>query len=201
MALIAIDERFRVTAPGAAVWEFLLDPRCVVRCVPGGELGPVLDARTFDGIVRVEVGPLTLAYGGRVEVALADAAARRVRIVGRARERAGADAGAARLTLDSWLDGPPEGPTDVTARASLEVSGRIVALGRRVLEPLAHLVFQEFAAAVRAEIEAAEARRAGLAGAAPPRAGPLRAVPLVLRALRAWLGATLTSRATRGRAS
>jgi carbon monoxide dehydrogenase subunit G len=196
VATIALDESFSVTAPAAAVWDFLLDPRRVVACVPGGALGPVIGDRAFEGTVRVELGPLTLAYGGQVELALVDAAARRVRIVGRARERAGADA--ARLTLDSWLAGPPEGPTEVTARASVEVSGRIVALGLGVLAPLGHLVFQEFAGAVRDAIEAAGPRRAGETPTPPP-ATRLRAVPLVLRALRAWLAAVVTRRATGGR--
>jgi carbon monoxide dehydrogenase subunit G len=189
MAAITIDERFRVGAPQAAVWDFLVDPRRVVGCVPGGELGAVLDDRTFDGTVRVEVGPLTLAYGGRVELAEVDAVARRVKIVGRARERAGTDS--ARLTLESWLDAPPEGGTEVTARARVDVAGRIVGLGLGFLQPLAHLVFQEFAARVGAEIEAAEARRrSGVAGGGPvARTAPLRAFPLVLRALRAWLSA------------
>jgi carbon monoxide dehydrogenase subunit G len=195
---IALDERFSVTAPAAAVWDFLLDPRRVVVCVPGGELGPVIGDRAFEGTVRIEVGPLTLAYGGQVELAEVDAVARRVRIVGRARERAGADA--ARLTLDSWLEGPPEGPTEVTARASVDVSGRIVALGLGVLAPLAHLVFQEFAGAARDAIEAGGRGRSGDAPA-PSRGTPLRAVPLVLRALRAWLAAVVTGRATGGRSS
>jgi carbon monoxide dehydrogenase subunit G len=193
MAAIAIDERFTVDAPPAAVWAFLVDPRCVVSCVPGGELGPVLDDRTFDGAVRVAVGPLTLSYAGRVRLAEVDEPALRVKIVGRARERAGP--GSARLTLESWLAAPPEGPTEVTALARLDVAGRIVELGRGVLEPLAHLVFQEFAASVRASIEAEEARRrtGAAAGPAPARAAPLRAVPLVLRALRAWLSGWLSA--------
>jgi hypothetical protein len=53
MATIAIDERFGVDAPPAAVWGFLVDPRRMVGCVPGGELERVLDDRTFDGAVRV----------------------------------------------------------------------------------------------------------------------------------------------------
>lgn len=196
MAAIAMDESFRVDAPPSAVWDFLVDPRRVVGCVPGGELGAILNERTFDGTVSVAVGPLTLAYGGRVELAEVDAGHRRVRIVGRARERAGPDR--ARLTLESWLDAPPGGGTQVTARARVDVAGRIVELGLAFLEPLAHLVFQEFAEKVRATLEAEEAcRRLGAAPQAARRSPPLRALPLVLRALRAWLAAWLGARAAR----
>jgi carbon monoxide dehydrogenase subunit G len=186
---IRLDERFVVGAPSAAVWRFLVDPRRVVRCVPGGELTALLDERTFDGKVRVLVGPLTLAYGGRVRLAEVDDAARRVKITGDARETAGTDA--ARLTLESWLTPLPAGGTEVVANARIDVEGRIVALGRRVLEPLGHLVFQDFAARVRETIEAEQAGRP-----APGRPPPVRALPLVLRALRAWVAAWRRPRAS-----
>jgi hypothetical protein len=69
----------------------------------------------------------------------------------------------------------------------------VVALGRPALERLGHVVFQDFAADVRARIEAeAEGRPP------PPPRGPLRPVPIVLRALRAWAAAALGGR-RRGR--
>ena len=194
MSALLVHERFSVRAPPAAVWAFLLDPRRVVSCVPGGELRALVDARTYDGAVRVAVGPLELAYAGRVRVAAQDPATRAVTIVGEARERAGP--GSARLTLTSGLAGGEGGPTDVAAEIRLDLAGPIAELGRRVLGPLAHLVFQEFVSKVQGSIEDEEARRqAGLlAPAAPARSAPLRPVPLVLRALRAWLAGLLAAR-------
>lgn len=200
---LRIDEQFVVGAPVEPVWAFLVDPRRVVRCVPGGELHEVVDARTYRGRVRVKVGPWTFAYGGRVRLADVDTAARRVRIVGEAHETAGADT--ALLTLDSWLTPLPGGATRVVAETRVEVRGRIVELGRGVLEALGHAVFQEFSSAVRARIEAEESQRAVLAGGAPPPPlppppPPLRAVPLVLRAVRAWIAGTLRPSSGRARA-
>jgi len=182
---IRIEERFVVDAPVGPVWDFLVDPRRVVECVPGGELGEVVDARTFHGAVRVVVGPLALAYRGRVRLAEVDLAARRVKIVGEARERAGP--GSARLTLESGLTALPGGATEVVAQLRLDVEGRIVELGRGVLELLAHVVFQDFAACVAARVEAEQAGRVSPGAAAAARREPLRVVPLLLRALRAWL--------------
>jgi uncharacterized protein len=183
---IRIVERYVVRAPVEAVWDFLVDPRRVVGCVPGGELVSVVDARTFEGTIRVRVGPLTLAYAGRVQLAEVDAAARRVKIVGAAHERAGSDS--ARLTLESWLTALPGGATEVVAHARVDVAGRVVELGRGVLERLGHLVFQEFASCVRATVEAERAGAAGARPAAgPARRKPLRAIPLVLRAVKAWM--------------
>jgi carbon monoxide dehydrogenase subunit G len=186
---VRVDERFVVGAPVARVWDHLVDPRRVVACVPGGELTSVTDERTFHGALRVAVGPLVLAYAGRVRLEEADVAARRVRIVGEAHERAGP--GAARLTLESWLAPLPAGATEVVAHARVDVRGRIVELGRGALEQLGHVVFQDFAARVRDAVEAEEAGRPAPGASEGARNEPLRAVPLVLRALRAWLAARL----------
>jgi len=188
---IRIDERFVVKAPVGPVWDYLVDPRRVVACVPGGELEEVLDGRTFHGTVRVKVGTLTLAYRGRVRLAETDVAARRVKIIGEARESTGT--GSARLTLESWLTSLPGEETEVLVEARAEVGGRIVRLGRGAIELVGHQLFRQFAACVRAAVEAEEAGRVAVAAGAPPaparprRQEPLRAVPLILRALGAWL--------------
>jgi carbon monoxide dehydrogenase subunit G len=173
------------------VWDLLVDPRRVVDCVPGGELDAVVDGRTFDGRVRVRLGALTLAYRGRVRLAEVDLAARRVRIVGEALESAGA--GWARLTLDSWLTALPGGRTAVAVLAQVEVAGRMVEVWRGLLEQVARQVFQQFAACVRATAEAEAARPPGARGGLPParRREPLRAIPLLVRALRAWVAAAM----------
>jgi carbon monoxide dehydrogenase subunit G len=187
---IRVDERFVVVAPVERVWDHMVDPRRVVASVPGGELTAVVDERTFDGAIRVALGPLVLAYAGRVRLAEADAPARRVRIVGDAHERAGSDS--ARLTLESWLTPLPEGGTEVVAHARVDVRGAIALLGRGALEQLGHLVFQDFAARVRAAVEAE-----GPGPAPPARAEPLRAFPLVVRALRGWVAARFRTRGDR----
>jgi carbon monoxide dehydrogenase subunit G len=183
-----VDERFAVDAPPRAVWAFMVDPRRVVACVPGGELGPILDGRSYDGRVRVRVGPLTLAYGGRVTLAEVDERALRVKIVGVARETAGTDS--ARMTLVSGLAALPSGATEVVANVRVDVEGRIAALGRPVLERVGHEVFRAFAARVREVIEAEVAGRAP----PPPRGDALRPFPLLLAALRAWLAERIGAR-------
>ena len=187
---IRVDERFVVNAPVAAVWRFLVDPRRVVTCVPGGELDGVVDERTFDGRVTVRFGRLRFAYRGRVRLGDVDEAAHRVRIVGDARERAGT--GAARLELSSWLAPLPGGATEVVALTRVHVAGALVELGRGFLEQLGHDVFRHFARAVKETLEAEQAARvAGVAIAPAPRPEPLRALPLILGALRTWVAGLL----------
>lgn len=191
---IRIEERFTVAAPPRAVWDWLVDPHRVVRCLPGAELTEVIDARTFAGAVKVKVGAMTVAYRGRVTLAELDPAARRVRMTGEGKEPGGA--GGARMTMESAVTDAPGGGAEVVVQAEVDVVGRLVQLGRGMIEQVAHQLFREFAACARATVEAA-ARAPAPPGAAEPAPGPaalalhvarpVRALPLLLRALWAWL--------------
>lgn len=175
-----IEERFTVRAPAERVWAYLVDPRQVVGCLAGAEITEVVDERTFHGHFKVKVGPVTAAYQGRVVLAEIDAPALRVKMTGEGRESAGS--GSARMTMESRLAVLPGGGTEVTVTADVNLVGRLVQLGRGMVEQVSHQMFQQFARCVQARLEAAP-------GAAPATGTgqPLRAVPLVARALWAAL--------------
>jgi carbon monoxide dehydrogenase subunit G len=179
-----VEERFRVQAPVERVWQYIVTPERVVTCLPGAELVERVDERTFLGNVKVKVGPVTLTYKGRVQFAELDQAAWRVRLVGEGREAQGS--GAAKMTMESRILAHPEGGTEVVVHAQVDVAGRIVQLGRGMIPEISHQLFQQFAACVRETLEAPPAE-SGLP-AAPTPAKPVRALPLLFRALWASIG-------------
>lgn len=208
-----IEERFAVQAPAEAVWAYVTDPRRVVTCLPGAELTEVVDARTFRGAVRVKVGPVTVSYRGRVQLTELDEGARRVKLVGEGRESAGT--GSAKMTMVSTLV-TAGSETTVSVQADVDVVGRAVQLGRGMMEQVSAQLFRQFATCVRTTLESeAQAARAaasaapagteagavlpaaaaeGAVGAPAPLARgiePVRAIPLLLRALLATVGAFL----------
>lgn len=183
-----IEEKFAVNAPAASVWAYLVDPRRVVRCLPGAELTEVVDDRTFLGKVKVKVGPVTVAYQGKVILVERDEAGRLVRMSGEGRESAGS--GAARMNMESRLVTLPSGATEVTVVAEVDIAGRIMQLGRGMIEQVSHQLFQQFAACVQATLEAEAAAAAQRpAGSSPPppppprEAEPVRAIPLLFTTL------------------
>jgi carbon monoxide dehydrogenase subunit G len=181
-----IQERFVVRAPVDRVWAYLVDPRRVVTCLPGAELVEVVDERTFNGNVKVKAGPVTISYRGRVHLAEVDEASRRVEMVGEGRESTGT--GAAKMTMESRLTALPGGETEVVVRAEVDVVGRLVQLGRGMIEQVSHQLFQQFAECVRQTLEA-EAAPGQVAAGPPPRAEAVRAIPLLFRALWASIAA------------
>jgi carbon monoxide dehydrogenase subunit G len=183
-----IEERFTVKASPEAVWAFLVDARRVVVCLPGAELTEVVDERTFDGAVKVKVGPVTVGYKGRVQLVELDRPAWRVRMSGEGRETGGA--GSARMSMESRLTPRPDGVTEVVVTSDVDVVGRLVQLGRGMIEQVSHQIFLQFAEQVRATLEAEEAAARGGSEAVPPpppRPRELSALPLLLKALLAWL--------------
>jgi carbon monoxide dehydrogenase subunit G len=191
-----IEERFAVHAPAAAVWAYLIDPRRVVGCLPGAELAEVVDERTFLGNVKIRVGPVTVSYKGKVSLVEIDEARRSVRMTGEGRETAGA--GSARMSMESRLAELTGGETEVVVISEVEVVGRLVQLGRGMIEQVSHQLFQQFAACVRTTLEAEAAGAAAPAGP-PAAARPVRLVPLLLGAL--WAGLRSLLRRILGRRS
>ncbi len=177
---IDIKETFQVAAPIDAVWLFVLDPDKVAACMPGAELEKIVDERTFLGSIKVKVGAITTSYSGRVRFTEVDGTGYRVQMLAEGRETGG---GTARATMSSSLRSLPGGLTEVVTEASVDLTGRIMQVGRGMIQGVSHQLFQQF---VRRTKERLEAPEGSLAVATPADQEPLRIVPLVLRTL--WSG-------------
>jgi carbon monoxide dehydrogenase subunit G len=104
---ITMRDRFLVRAPIDDVWEFLMDSRRVVLCMPGAHLEQIESDRAYLASVKVAVGPFTTSYKGRVEFAEADESLHRARLTAEGQERGG---GAAHGSMVSSLRTVEEGP-------------------------------------------------------------------------------------------
>lgn len=184
---IEIRETFRVAAPIDRVWRFLIDPAQVASCMPGASLDEVVDERTFLGSVRVRLGAISASYKGRVRFDEVDEVAHRVRALADGRETGG---GTARGTLTSRLSGLPDGGTEVVAEASVDLTGKVVQVGRGMIQAVSAQLFKEFVAKVRVKLEASAGEAAvtspGAVATSPARDESIRVVPLVFAAL--WAG-------------
>ena len=180
-----IEETFHVEAPLPVVWSYLIDPKQVVRCIPGAELTASESDRTFLGTVKVKVGPVTASYAGRATLTEVDEAARRVRMTGEGRESGGA--GSAKLSMTSRLAALPDGRTEIRVEADVDVAGKLVQFGRGMIEQVSKQLFRQFAECVRTELARSATSPAPTATSSPTSAKPVRALPLLLQSLWAMI--------------
>ncbi len=196
---IEIGERFSVEAPIDTVWRFVSDPEQLVTCMPGASLDEVLDERTFKGRVTVKLGAVRSSYQGTAELAEVDDTGYVVRVVAKGREKGG---GTASGTLVSRLEALPGGSTEVIVEGELDLTGRVMQVGRGMITGVSHELFKEFAASAKRQLEAGAGEPGGAAtggngsqapaGSAPaagsvaptPAAEPaIRVLPVLMRTI------------------
>lgn len=180
---IEIKEEFAVAAPVERVWEFLMDPKQIVTCMPGAQLDEVVDAENFLGRVTVKLGAVGASYEGKVKFVRIDEAAREVEMSAQGREAGG---GTAKAMITSRLQ-EAEGRTAVRFEAKIDLTGKIIQVGRGMIQGVSHQLFKQFAAQARAQLEAAPTTEEGasVAASVPPASNEIRVLPLLLQTLAA----------------
>ena len=146
------EDRFTVRAPVETVWAFLRDPHRVAPCIPGTESIEVVDDRHYRVVAGARVSFLSLSFALNVSVT---EVAEPVRLVSIAE---GMDARIKeRVKLSATLTLVPRGPgtTEVGYSIDLAVFGKLAALGLAVIKGKAGGMAADFAACLKARLEAA----------------------------------------------
>lgn len=144
-----IEEKFQVNAPIERVWNFLVDPRQVVQCLPGVKLTEIKDDRTFMGAMTVKIGPVSMSFTGQVQITEQDDAQHRVRMAGEGKEGGGFMKG----SMSSQLVSLPNAATEVSVRTDVEIAGRALQFGKGLIQPIMKQQFQKFAESVKKLLE------------------------------------------------
>jgi len=185
---IHIEQTFTVAAPAARVWTFLTDPYQVVACLPGAAITSKVDDRTYEGTVTVKVGPVTAAYKGQVRFERLDPEHWEVEVVGRGQDIRGK--GGAEVRMVSRLAASDGEHTQVTVTSDVTISGILAQMGRGMIESVSGQIFQQFAAAMRKQLEADGAATADAPQASDAK--PVDALSLGAKAVgatvRRWFG-------------
>jgi carbon monoxide dehydrogenase subunit G len=149
-----IEERFEVKAPVERVWNYLIDPKRVVQCLPGAELLEQQDERTFLGAIKVKVGPLSMSYKGQAKFTEINDETHQVRMVGDAREVGGS--GSTKISMLSTVSPLAGGGSEVLVTADIDLVGKIVQFGRGMIEEVSRQMFRQFSTCVRQQLEVAD---------------------------------------------
>lgn len=169
---IELQETFKVAAPIDRVWQFMLDPENVAKCMPGASLTELIDDKKFVGTVKIKIGAITAKYSGTITYTTADEAAHVVVMLVEAKEKGG---GTVTGTITTKLAALSDSETEVNCESAVDMTGRIVQVGRGMIEGVAGQIIGKFVKNVKTllEVEAAPVQAAGgeagtAAQAAPP---------------------------------
>jgi uncharacterized protein len=124
--VIEISERIEVSAAPGAVWKLLSDPRSVVDCVPGAELGDQQEDGSYDATLTVKFGPAKVAFRTKVALEL-DAATMSGRVSSRGRDNQGGTRVKTSMSF-KVVEGAAPGTTAVPVEAQVEISGKLASL-------------------------------------------------------------------------
>jgi carbon monoxide dehydrogenase subunit G len=163
-----IENSFAVKAAPDRVYEFLLDVNNVVGCVPGAELSEVVDPDTFNGKVRIKVGPVTVSYNGTAKITSRDAATRTATLEADGRETTGSGSAQASTVMSVAPDG--DGST-VTLATDFTVVGRVAQFGRGIMEDVSRHLVGQAAECIQSKLEAPPARADALPADSDPAPG------------------------------
>ncbi len=150
---LEITKTVVIKAPPSRVWEFLVDPHSVARCMPGAAITGRLDEKTYGGTMTVKVGPVQSSYRGRVVFERLDPETRTAEIVATGQDVRGKGGADLRLTSRLREVGPQE--TEVTAVSQVNITGILAQMGRGMVEDVSDQMFQIFSQRMRAELESA----------------------------------------------
>lgn len=155
------DNSFDVPLAPDQAWAVLMDIPRIAPCMPGAELTEVVDARNYKGKISVRLGPVALAFAGRVEIDAIDDANRSAKVKAQGSDAKGR--GAANATASFRIEPAGDG-SKVLIHTDLMLSGAVAQYGRGVgmIQATAAQIIGQFAGNLRAQL----ARE----GAPPPTA-------------------------------
>lgn len=162
-----LSNTFEIDRPVGDVFDIFLDIERVAACMPGSRLTGRVDDQTYEGEVKIKVGPLTVAYAGQATFVEIDKEGRQLTLRARARETRGA--GNADALIVARLEEHGSG-TRVVIDTDLSIRGKVAQFGRGAIGEVAGRLMQQFAQ----NVEVMLSGDGGAAAAAPAAAGLAR---------------------------
>jgi uncharacterized protein len=151
-----IQQEFTIPAQPPTVWAFFRDLPTVASCVPGVERLEAVDERTFQGTMRVKVGPVGFRLSGRLVEQEVDESGRTAVLVVSADDRTLASAVNATLRLRLTES---DGGTTVALDTEANVLGKLGQFGQGVIKLVADALMKQFVTRVQAHLAASASAR------------------------------------------
>ncbi len=143
-----LEESFVLSAPIDQVWNFFLDIEQIAPCMPGVETVQQLDPTKYKGVLKIKVGPVSVAFRGEV-IIVEQNPPHFIRAQLQGQDVAGLVQG----EFTSTLKPTDNGTTEVTYRMDITLRGRLAQFGQAVIRDTAQKMTTEFVSCVRQKLE------------------------------------------------
>lgn len=163
-----VEGRYTIQAPRARLWELMIDPTVLARCVPGCEALTANDDGSYKLTLKTGVGSIKGLFTGAIRLAEMRAPEHYRMIV----DGKGAPGF---LKGDGALDLVEQGEeTIVNFTGDVSVGGTLASVGQRMIQSTAKLMAGQFFAALEAEAKAIATAEATGEPFVPPKQGFVR---------------------------
>jgi len=136
-----IEGKFTMKAPIKEVWNFLLEPGTLASCIPGAEKMEAVDDKTWEGVVKQKVGPISVKLNFTQSLTEVDPP-KHIKAVG----RGAAVGGAGTFTQETIVDLKEiaKGEVEVAYSSKVSMVGRLATFGERIMRAKVNKVGEEF---------------------------------------------------------
>ncbi len=136
-----IEGKFTMKAPIQEVWDFLLAPGTLASCIPGAEKMEPVDDKTWEGVVKQKVGPITVKLNFTQTITEIDPP-KHVKAVGRGADVTKAGTFSQETIVD--LKEVAKNEVEVAYRSTVSIVGRLATFGERIMRAKVDKIGKEF---------------------------------------------------------
>lgn len=154
-----LSHRFTVSGPVEETWVQFQDIADVAQCFPGAQV-TATEGDTFEGTVKVKLGPIALVYAGAGSFTEKDESAHRFVVEAKGRDKRGNGTASATVTLTMTPNGEA---TDVQVDTDLAITGKPAQFGRGVMQDVSDKLLGQFVTCLeqRSDVSSASDSPAG----------------------------------------
>ncbi len=144
-----IENDMHVSASMEEAWALLTDIPAIAPCLPGAKLIGQ-DGDTYEGTMKVKVGPIVAEYSGTATVVEMNEADRTVKLIASGRDKRGAGNASADI-FASMVEA--DGGTTVSIATDLKVAGKVAQFGRGAMADISKKLLGQFAECIEAKLQ------------------------------------------------
>ena len=176
-----IKESFTVEQPIGVVWTFFQDVPTVAQCMPGVELLDAVNDDTYNGKMKVKLGPISAQFQGTATIESLDETAKTGSISAKGADRQGGSRASAKVQYSLGDSGG--GMTSVDIVADIVLQGSMAQFGRTgLIQEVSSQLTKEFASCIESKLGATTPE-----AAAEVKASEVKGFSVFFKGLWAWL--------------